>query len=270
MRVIPLRSAPFVVAVLLLACTPGGSSWGSASGPRAAELTIYAAASLTTVLHEAKAAYERANPGTTLKIATDSSTALRTQIEQGAPADLFLSADAANPQALADAGLADGAPVDFAGNLLTIAVPIDNPAGIARPSDLARQGVRIVAAGQEVPITKYAAKVIERLAARPGYPADFGNRYADNVVSREDNVKAVVAKLELGEADAGIVYVTDARASTRLSTIQFPSDSNVPATYAGAVIKASAHRSEATAFLRWLVGPEGQAMLAAFGFSAPP
>ena len=182
----------------------------------AVDLTIYGAASLKGALEKAKTAYEAAVPGTTLTISTDASSALATKIEQGAPADVFLSADTKNPQELVDKGLTDGPAVDFAGNKLTVIVPADNPAGITTPADLAKAGVKIIAAGDEVPITKYATQLVDNLAKEPGYPADFAAAYAANIVSKEDNVKAVVAKIELGEGDAGIVYVTDAAASTKV------------------------------------------------------
>ena len=157
----------------------------------------------------------------------------------------------------------------FAGNLLTVIVPTANPAGIATPADLARSGVKVIAAADSVPITKYATQLVTNLAKQTGYPADFAARYAANIASREDNVAAVVAKVELGEGDAGIVYLTDARASTKVSTVAVPDAANVPASYGGVVVKASDNVSPATAFLAWLAGPEGQAILASFGFLAP-
>jgi molybdate transport system substrate-binding protein len=214
-------------------------------------------------------AYATAAPGTTLTVSTDSSATLRTQIEQGAPADVFLSADAKNPQVLVDAGLTAGGVTPFASNRLTIVVPLDNPVGISTPADLARPGVKIVAAGDEVPITKYAAQAVKNLAGLPGYPHDYAAAYAANVVSREDNVRSVVAKIELGEGDAGIVYVTDAAASKVIKTIDLPPAANVVAMYAGVVVGSSAHPREAKAFLDWLVGPGGQAILASFGFRPP-
>jgi molybdate transport system substrate-binding protein len=235
----------------------------------AAALTIYGAASLKGALEQLKASYEASHSGATLTISTDSSAALRTQIEQGAPADVFLSADVTNPQELAGASLVDGTPVDFAGNLLTVVVPTANPAGIATPADLALTGVKIIAAGKDVPITRYATQAIGLLAKAPGYPQDFAASYAANIVSREDNVKALIAKIELGEGDAGIVYVTDAKASTRATTVPIPADGNVPATYAGVVLKASAYAAAAHAFLDWVAGADGQKILAAFGFLPP-
>ncbi len=250
-----------VVLLVLAACSSGGAS--------ASNLTIYGAASLKGVLEEANAAYETANPGTTLTLSTDSSAALETQIEQGAPADVFLSADTTNPKKLVDAGLADGAAVPFAGNELTIIVPTANPAGISTPADLAKDGVKVIAAGDEVPITKYATQLVGNLAKEAGYPADFAALYTAHIASREDNVKAVVAKIELGEGDAGIVYVTDATASSKVTTVAVPDAANVRATYAGVVVRASGNASAAKAFLDWLGGPGGQAILGTYGFLPP-
>ena len=246
-------------------------SVGASPPPSAAPaaLSIFAAASLKGALEKAKTAYESAQPGTTITLSLDSSSALETQIEQGAPADVFLSADTTNPKKLVDAGLASGAAVTFAANKLTIIVPTATSAGVASPADLAKAGIKIVAAGDEVPITKYAKQLIDNLAKEPGYPADFAAKVAANVVSKEDNVKAVVAKIELGEGDAGIVYVTDAKASTKITTVPVPESANVPATYAGVVVKASPNAVAAGAFLDWLAGPDGRAILAGFGFLPP-
>jgi len=278
------RIPALVVAALtvgLVGCSNGGTAASSSPTPSAssapstgqsgspANLTIYGAASLKGVLDKVKTAYEAANPGTTLTISTDSSATLETQIEQGAPADVFLSADTSNPKKLVDKGLADGAAVPFAGNKLTIVVPTANPAGIKSPADLARAGVKIIAAGDAVPITKYATQLVGNLAKEAGYPPNFAAMYAANIVSKEDNVKAVVAKIELGEGDAGIVYVTDAKASTKVATVDVPDSANVPATYDGVVVKASKSAAAAQAFLAWFAGPDGQAILGTFGFLPP-
>ena len=269
------------LAVVLAACSSGATPVPSAPASSAAasvaaspaaasvNLTIYAAASLKAALAKATTAYEAANPGTTLAISTDSSAALETKIEQGAPADVLLSADTANPQKLVDKGLAAGSITKFAGNLLTVIVPMANPAGIQTPADLAKPGIKVIAAGDTVPITKYATQLVANLAKQPGYPADFAARYTANVVSKEENVAAVVAKIELGEGDAGIVYVTDAKTSTKVTTVAVPDAANVPATYGGVVVKASPNLAAAQAFLAWLAGPDGQAILASFGFLPP-
>jgi molybdate transport system substrate-binding protein len=270
-----------VVLFVVAACANGGASPTASTAPSTAPsevasssrapaaLTIYGAASLKGVLDKVKAAYETANPWATLTISTDSSATLETQIEQGAPADVFLSADTTNPKKLIDKGLAEGTEVSFAGNKLTIILPTANPAGIASPKDLARTGVKVIAAGDAVPITQYANQLVANLAKEAGYPADFAASYATNVASKEDNVKAIVAKIELGEGDAGIVYDTDARASTKVTTVEVPDTANVPATYAGVVVKASKDIAVAQAFLSWFAGPDGQAILAPFGFLPP-
>jgi molybdate transport system substrate-binding protein len=270
-----------VLALVLTACGGGAtptpsapiqSAAASSTAPATAApggLTIYAAASLKAVLAKVKTAYEAANPGTTLTISTDSSSALETKIEQGAPADVFLSADTTNPQKLIDKGLAIGSPTKVAGNRLTVIVPTANPAGIQTPADLARPGVKVIAAGDTVPITKYATTLVANLAKQAGYPADFVAKYTANIASKEDNVAAVVSKIELGEGDAGIVYVTDAKTSTKVTTIAVPDAANVPATYSGVAVKASTTVAAAAAFLTWLAGPEGQAILASFGFLPP-
>jgi molybdate transport system substrate-binding protein len=276
------RLAVLVSAVLffvLAACSNGGASPAASTAPSTvpttatsaapAVLTIYGAASLKGVLDKVKAAYETANPGTTLTISTDSSAALETQIEQGAPADVFLSADTTNPKKLVDKGLAAGDAATFAGNKLTIIVPTANPAGIKTPADIAKTGVKVIAAGDEVPITKYATQLVANLAKEAGYPTDFVAKYTANIASKEDNVKAIVAKIELGEGDAGIVYVTDARASTKVTAVDVPDTANVPATYAGVVVKASRNAAAAQAFLTWFTGPDGQAILSTFGFLPP-
>ncbi len=251
----PGPAVGMVVALALVAEACGSGSAGQPSGGAPSggtSLTVFAAASLRTALDAARRAYEASHPGTTLTISTDSSAALETKIEQGAPADVFLSADTTNPQKLVDAGLAAGKVVPFAGNHLTVIVPAANPAGIRTPADLARSGVKVIAAGDAVPVTTY--------------PADFAARYDANIVSREDNVAGIVAKIELGEGDAGIVYITDAKASTKVATIDVPDGANVPATYGGVVVRGSPREEAAAAFLSWLAGPDGLAVLASFGF----
>ena len=267
------RLSALLVALTVSACSGGAPTSAPASATAspasAVELQVYAAASLTAVLDQAKAVYAASNPGITLTVSTDSSTALETKIEEGAPADVFLSADTANPQKLVAKGLASGSMTLFAGNKLTVIVPTANPAGIASPTDLARSGVKIIAAADGVPIEKYTGQWLAKVSALPSYGADFAARYAANVVSREDNVGALLAKVGLGEGDAGVVYVTDAKSSDKVATIDIPDAENVPAAYGGVVVKASAHQAAASAFLAWLAGGGGQAVLATFGFLPP-
>jgi molybdate transport system substrate-binding protein len=127
----------------------------------------------------------------------------------------------------------------------------------------------VIASGDAVPITKYANQLIANLANQPGYPSGFAAAVTRNVVSKEDNVKGVVSKVELGEGDAGIVYVTDAKASTKVKTVEVPAAANVPTTYAAVGVKASRNAIAAAAFIAWLTGAEAQGILAKYGFAAP-
>ena len=275
---------PLLAVVLVAACSSGAQQSSAptsqssqmpsaaASEPPSAtavDLTIFAAASLAGALEDVKEAYSASHPGTTLTISTDSSAALATQIEQGAPADVFLSADTTNPAKLVSGGFSAGEAVTFASNKLTIVAPADNPAGVATPADLAKPGLKVIAAGDEVPITMYAKQLVANLAKEPGYPAGFEAAYASNVVSQEDNVKAVIGKIEIGEGDAAIVYVTDATASTKVTAVAVPDSANITAKYAGIVVGASSDQEPARLFLAWLTGPEGQAVLSRFGFLPP-
>jgi molybdate transport system substrate-binding protein len=282
-------AAGFAVLLLILAaCSSSGASSSPSAPPSATsgsaassvapaspsaastDLTILAAASLKDALAAVKTAYATAVPGVTLTISTDASSAIEMQIEQGAPADVFLSADTTNPKKLVDKGLTAGPAVDFADNKLVVIVPTDNPARIRSPADLAKPGCKVIAAGDAVPITKYADQLVDNLAKVPGYPANYANAYQANIASKEDNVKAVVAKLELGEGDAAIVYVTDAKASTKVGSVAIvPESADVLATYAGVVVKSTTQPDAANAFLMWLAGPDGQAILRGFGFLPP-
>jgi molybdate transport system substrate-binding protein len=225
------------------------------------ELTIYGAASLKGPFESFVAAFI-ADSGISPVYSFDASSALRTQIEQGAPADVFASADTANVQTLVDQGLARDAVV-FACNQLAIIVPQDNPAGVTSAADLGQPGVKVIAAGPEVPITTYASQLVANLGIADAYTA--------NIVSQEDNVAAVRAKIEAGEGDVAIVYVTDAIASgEEVQQVPIPVDANVSATYAAAVVSETDQPYESAAFLRFLTGSHGQAALASFGFLPAP
>lgn len=258
-----------VLTVVLFGTVAGcGPAAGSGAASRT-ELRVAAAASLRTATAALAAAYAVAHPDIAITVATGSSAALRTQIEQGAPIDVFLSADLANPRALVDDGLAAGDPVPIAANAVALVVPADNPAGIAAPADLARPGLRIVAAGSAVPITAYVGRVIANLAGAPGVPAGYAAAVEANTVSREDSVAGVLAKVELGEGDAGFVYSTDAAGSGKVRSIPIPVDANVRVADAGVVVGTTRHAEEAVAFLTWVASPAGQAILGPLGFLAP-
>lgn len=253
-----------------LAASPSAGTPAPSPTGQHVSLTIFAAASLRGVLDRMKPAYETANPGVTLTISTDSSAALRTQIEEGAPVDVFLSADTANAEKLASEGLALEDVTYFAATTLTVVTPADNPGGVASPFDLAKPGLRIIAAGDDVPISTYARQVVAQLAAAPGAPPGFTAAYAANVVSKEDNVRAVVAKIELGEGDAALVYEPDAMASTRVHPVAIPPELNAMAVDAGVVLADSPNVPAARAFLSWLHSREGGRFLVDAGFFIPP
>jgi molybdate transport system substrate-binding protein len=260
--------AALLIAALLAACsgTPGQSPSGIVSD----QIVVLGASSLRAALTKAASVYEQAHRGIAITLAFDASSALRTRIEQGEPADVFASADVTNAQKLVKDGFAIGPALPFAGNRLAIVVPRDNPAHMTSPADLARPGLRVIAAGDSVPISVYADQLLAALGHQPGYPSNFIHRVAANIASREDNVAAVLAKVALGEGDAGIVYRTDALSSSSVSELPLPSAVNVTVTYAAVLLKASVQPDAARAFLRWLSGDGGQAVLARFGFIAPP
>jgi molybdate transport system substrate-binding protein len=249
----------FVLVSLLAGCSPDPSA-------PAERAVVLAAASLTDAFEELAATYAQ-ETGTEIVLSFDASSALRAQIEEGAPADLFVSADVSNPQALVDAGLTDGESRRFAANGLAIVVPAAGDSPVAAWTDLASDGVRVVAAGDDVPITRYAVDLVANLAGLPDAPDGFADAYAANVVSREDNVRAVLAKIELGEGDAGIVYETDATSSDQVETVRIPPDANVVADYAFVVLDGAT--SAGAAFGEWLLGDAAQEILASYGFRPP-
>lgn len=234
-------------------------------------VTVFAASSLTDAFKAVAASFEQAHPGVRVALNFGASSALAAQLEQAAPADVFASADSASMQRAVDRALIEGGAVTFARNLPVVVVPADNRAGIATPRDLARPGVKIVLAGPEVPIGGYARQIIDRLAADPAYGAAFRDAALKNVVSNEANVRAVLTKVELGEADAGVVYRTDALAAgARVKTVALSDAANVIASYPIALVKAAKNRAAAAAFLAYVTGPEGQRALRAAGFDASP
>lgn len=248
----------------------GGCGTGlSAPGPVAADLAVAAASSLRDAVTALAGSYAADHPGVTFTIATDSSATIRAQIEQGAPVDVFLSADTRNPQALVADGRVEGIPITFAANTLALVVPTDNPAGINGPADLALPGVRLVGAADSVPIAAYTTRVIEALAASTADPAGFVAAVAANVVSRELNAAAVLARIELGDADAAFVYATDLASGAKVATIPVPVSANVRVEYAGVVVKGGSNTAAAGAFLAWVAGDGGRAVLSSFGFLAP-
>lgn len=242
----------------------------STSPPVTGRVTVFAAASLADVFKAIGEAFTRAHRGATVEFNFASSSALATQLEQAAPGDVFASADATQMQRLVDKGVIARAPEAFARNEPVIIVPAANRAGVNAAADLARPGVKVILAAPDVPIGSYARQVIERLAADPSYGASYRERVLGNVVSYEANVRAVLTKIELDEADAGVVYRTDALVSgARVRTIELPESVNVVAVYPIGVVEGARNEPAARAFAEFVRGPEGQRLLRAAGFDAP-
>jgi len=231
-------------------------------------LMVFGAASLTEFLQEAKTSFEKEHPGTTVRLNLAASSRLRIQIEHGGPADVFLSADTKNMDPLVQAKLAEGSSI-FAHNRLVIAVPKRNPAHIEAPADLAKPNEKLVVAAPETPIGTYTREVIQKMDASGKYGKRFGARALANVCSNEPTVKAVVAKVNLGEADAGICYASDITPAVRpnVSVIDIPDEFNVIADYPIAVIAGSRQEDLASQFVRFVLSPKGQSLLVKHGFA---
>jgi molybdate transport system substrate-binding protein len=235
-----------------------------AAGP----LTVFAAASLTASFTDIGKAFEAANPGAKVTFSFAGSQALRTQIEQGAKADIFASADNNNMDPLKTAGLVISTPQVFTRNRLAVIVPKANPAKVAALKDLAKAGLKLDVADASVPVGNYTLQVLDKLTADATYGADFKTNVLARVVSKETDVKQVVSKVSLGEADAGVVYTTDAAvALDKLTVIDIPDQFNVIAVYPMAVVKGSTNAAFAQKFIDYVLSTDGQAVMKKYGFA---
>ncbi|MBB1246022.1 molybdate ABC transporter substrate-binding protein, partial [Streptomyces durbertensis] len=239
----PPRRRLLGAALALLLTAPlaacGGGGDGTADGADT-RLTVLAAASLTDVLRTAGAAYEKEHERTRVRFSFAGSQELVAQVRQGAPADVLVTADTDSMDTLAGR---TGDPAVVARNRLVIAVAKGNPERVGGLADLARPGLKVVLAAPEVPAGRYAREVLDRQKAEV------------TSVSDEPNVRAALSKVELGEADAGLVYATDAAASDRVDTVVVPDKQNVDVAYPAAVLKDSAHGKAAAGFVEWLNSP---------------
>lgn len=224
-------------------------------------LTIFAAASLVDVAVPIREAWADREPRIPLTLSFAGSDVLASQIREGAPADVFLAADMDHPQTLLEAGHGTGSVASFAGNGLAIVAAQDAPIRIA--ADLGTTGIRIVAAAEGVPISGYASELLGNLAAMAPDPEAFLAGVAANVVSREDSVRTALAKVELGEGDAAIVYASDALATESVRRIELPPGADVDVTYGA--LQLSAH-PVAGEFIEWLRGDEVRTILGKAGF----
>jgi len=234
----------------------------------ASELNVFAAASLTEAFREIGKAFEAANPGVKVTFNFAGSQQLVQQIGQGAPADVFASAATKNMDDAVKAGnVADGAARAFARNRLVAIVPQANPAGIKMLADLGKPGVRLVLAAKEVPVGQYALDFLDKASKDATYGADYKDKTLKNVASYEQNVRAVLSKVTLGEADAGIVYNTDVTqdAAPKVTRIEIPDALNTVATYPIATVKGTKNPA-ADRFVAFVLADAGQAILKQYGF----
>lgn len=250
------------IAVLVFA-----SSAVSADEPE--ELVVFTAASLTGAFGEIGEVYED-ETGIKVVFNFDGSQALRTQIEHGAYADVFASANNKQMNALKDLGLMNNSSVSiFTRNKLSLIIPKDNPAGISNLGDIAKPGVKIVIGTKDVPVGDYALQIIDKLGDDPAWGPEYKEKVLANIISQETNVNYVVTKIALGEADVGFAYVSDVtlELSSRVSQIEIPDEYNIIAEYPMGITTESRYAAEALNFINFVKSDEGRAVLEKYGFS---
>jgi molybdate transport system substrate-binding protein len=255
------------LGLVTLLVTAAGSGRLAAQDAAERELVVFAAASLSGAFQELGAVFERFHPETRVRFNFAGSQQLAVQLEQGARADLFAAADERWMTYAEERRLLAGPARRFARNRLVVIVPAGNPARITRLQDLARPGVKVVIGAEAVPVGAYAREMLAKLAGSSGFPRDFERRVLGNVVSHEENVKAVVSKVQLGEADAGVVYASDAvgPVARHLRTVAVPESRNAMAEYPLAVLRGAASPRAAETFADLVLGIEGQRVLQRFG-----
>jgi molybdate transport system substrate-binding protein len=267
------------LAVLLLAAAcssqPAITSTLPPTGPSAVndvpvggEITVFAGSSLTDAFTEIGERFRADNPGARVAFNFAASTQLVTQLGQGARADVFAPADQAQMDRAKAAGLVEGTDVLFVRNRLVLITPAANPAGISGPTDLARPGLKVVTSQPDVPIGVYTQDMLDRMSRHPSFEPGFRDRVNANVVSLEANVRQIVAKVQLGEADAGIVYRSDVtpQLAAQLRVFDIPEAFNTEATYPIALVRGAPNRAGATAFTAFVLSPVGQEILAKWSF----
>ena len=231
-------------------------------------LTVFAAASLTGAFREIGTGFESTYPGVSVNFNFAGSQILRAQIEQGAVADVFASADHNNMDVLfPDELIVVDSYRDFTTNRLTVILPPGNPGNVQDLGDLAKANLKLVLADSSVPAGNYARQIFTKMSMDPVYGVDFMTKVLANIVSNETDVKQVVTKVELGEADAGIVYVSDSITARDHLTISIPENFNIVASYPIAILTTALEPDLAVAFVDYVISPTGQAVLSKWGFS---
>ena len=239
-----------------------------AAGNGQSTLVVFAASSLTDAIQEIGRAFQSEREGIGIETHYAGSALLRAQLEQGAQADLFLAADWRQMEAAADSGLLSGEPRAFASNEIVVALA-DSGRTIQELADLAQPGLRLVIALPQTPAGAYAREALAALDVVPGLGAGFSQAVLANIVSEETNVRSVLAKVSLGEADAGFVYQTDVRGA-QLDAIQFPPSAQARIAYTAAVLASAEDAVLAQDFLDYLHSARGREILQRHGFLPPP
>ncbi len=236
---------------------------------REKEVTVFAAASLNEAFGTMAEGYESANPGEKITFNFAGSQQLAEQIEQGAPVDVFASANMKQMQEAIKSGRIDSASIKvFVHNRLVVVFPKENSVGIHSLGDLCKPHLKIVLADKSVPVGQYALEFLEKCNRSAAFDSSFKQNVLNNVVSYEENVKAVLSKVILGEADAGIVYTSDIskEAKEQVGTVEIPEALNIIATYPIAVIRDAQLREQAEKFVHYILSSDGQKILERFGF----
>jgi molybdate transport system substrate-binding protein len=257
-----------VCSALVVGCGKQSAAPTPAAGP-AVTVDVFAAASLAEGFAEIGKQFQAADGTIAVQFNFAGSQQLRAQLENGASADLFASANEQEMETAKAEALVDSASVhDFAANRLVVIYPKSNPAKIAALADLARPGVKIDVADVSVPVGKYTAKMLDAMSRDPAFGAGFAKAVEANVVSREENVKSVLSKVRLGEADAGVVYVTDvtADAGEDVATLAVPDGFNQIARYPIAVVAHSMHAEAARKLEDYILSEAGQKILRGYNF----
>jgi molybdate transport system substrate-binding protein len=257
----------FIVALLLGLIIVSFGLWPAAA-QESQTLTVFAAASLTDAFEEIATDFEAENPGVDVLFNFAGSSDLAAQLAEGAPADVFASANNTQMNAARDAERIAGRPHTFVKNRLVLIVPADNPDGITTLRDLSNEGIQLVIAAPDVPVRTYTDTLLERLAADPAYGETYRTAVLANVVSEEQNVRQVSAKVALGEADGGIVYVSDVTPdiSEQVIAIPIPDYLNTIATYPIAITNDTANPELAQAFVDYVLSDAGQDTLVNWNF----
>lgn len=231
-------------------------------------LTVFAAASLADAFTQMGKQFDAANPGVTTEFNFAGSNQLATQINEGAPVDVFASANITQMDAVVESGrVAADAPVLFVSNRLVVVIPADNPGEIQSLQDLAEPGKLIVLAAEEVPVGRYSLEFLDKASADPAFNGSFRDDVLANVASYEENVRSVLNKVALGEADAGIVYTSDLFGVTGVESLEIPDALNVLAEYPIASLVGSGNPDVAAAFVEYVLSTPGQAVMMYYGFS---